>query len=154
MVDPNYFLDDKGKAHFLFDSKTGEKVVRQHLKKECSVVVRRTNKKRNYSESEESSDFEGSVSVLEFREKENPLPGFIDPITLEEVVKPAISPHGHVMGYDSWVQCLTRGETRNICPLTKKTLSKRDLVILTWDNIDNHRYFLINNVVSEKIINT
>jgi hypothetical protein len=28
----------------------------------------------------------------------NPLPGYIDPITLEEVVKPAISPHGHVMG--------------------------------------------------------
>jgi len=30
---------------------------------------------------------------------ENPLPGFTDPITLEEVVKPAISPYGHVMGY-------------------------------------------------------
>jgi len=29
---------------------------------------------------------------------ENPLPGFTDPITLEEVVKPAISPYGHVMG--------------------------------------------------------
>ena len=28
----------------------------------------------------------------------NPLPGFIDPITLEEVVKPAISKYGHVMG--------------------------------------------------------
>jgi hypothetical protein len=30
---------------------------------------------------------------------DNPLPGFIDPITLEAVVKPAISPYGHVMGY-------------------------------------------------------
>jgi hypothetical protein len=28
----------------------------------------------------------------------NPLPGFVDPITLEEVVKPAISKYGHVMG--------------------------------------------------------
>ena len=28
----------------------------------------------------------------------NPLPGFIDPITLEEVIKPAISKYGHVMG--------------------------------------------------------
>lgn len=28
----------------------------------------------------------------------NPLPGFIDPITLEEVLRPAISPLGHVMG--------------------------------------------------------
>ncbi len=29
---------------------------------------------------------------------DNPLPGFLDPITLEEVVKPAISRYGHVMG--------------------------------------------------------
>ncbi|KAI0243982.1 hypothetical protein L0F63_004476 [Massospora cicadina] len=28
----------------------------------------------------------------------NPLPGYIDPITLDEVVQPAISPYGHVMG--------------------------------------------------------
>lgn len=29
---------------------------------------------------------------------ENPLPGLIDPITLDEVIKPAISTYGHVMG--------------------------------------------------------
>jgi hypothetical protein len=33
---------------------------------------------------------------------DNPLPGFIDPITLEPVVTPAISPHGHVMGLATW----------------------------------------------------
>ncbi len=40
---------------------------------------------------------------------ENPLPGFIDPITLEEVEMPAISPSGHVMGYKNWSRfdCLT-----------------------------------------------
>ncbi|KAI8057224.1 hypothetical protein BDF22DRAFT_670182 [Syncephalis plumigaleata] len=69
----------------------------------------------------------------------NPLPGYIDPITLEEVVKPAISPHGHVMGYDNWVRCLTRSEPRNTCPITKQPLSKRDLVVLTMDNIDEYR---------------
>lgn len=57
-----------------------------------------------------------------------PLPGFVDPITLEQVVKPAISKYGHVMGYDSWTRCLTNWEgKRNICPLTKKALTKRDL---------------------------
>ncbi|KAI9591096.1 hypothetical protein BDF19DRAFT_456399 [Syncephalis fuscata] len=69
----------------------------------------------------------------------NPLPGYIDPITLEEVVKPAISPHGHVMGYDNWVRCLTRSEPRNTCPITKQPLSKRDLVVLTMDNITEYR---------------
>lgn len=57
-----------------------------------------------------------------------PLPGFIDPITLEQVAKPAISKYGHVMGYDSWVRCLNNWEgKKNTCPLTKKALSKRDL---------------------------
>lgn len=32
----------------------------------------------------------------------NPLPEVIDPITLETVVTPAISPFGHVMGMATW----------------------------------------------------
>ena len=32
----------------------------------------------------------------------NPLPSLIDPITLEPVVTPAISPFGHVMGLATW----------------------------------------------------
>ncbi|ORX83354.1 hypothetical protein BCR32DRAFT_267018 [Anaeromyces robustus] len=70
---------------------------------------------------------------------ENPLPGFTDPITLEEVVKPAISPYGHVMGYDSWVRCLNNPDCKNKCPITKKPLTKRELVILTFENIDQYR---------------
>lgn len=65
--------------------------------------------------------------------------------------------------YDSWVRCLTNWEgKKNICPLTKKPLTKRDLgkkgnyveigrnmlknllfpftiVILTHDNIEEYR---------------
>jgi len=32
----------------------------------------------------------------------NPLPERVDPITLEAVVSPAISPYGHVMGAATW----------------------------------------------------
>ncbi|KAF9976808.1 hypothetical protein BGZ73_007715 [Actinomortierella ambigua] len=70
----------------------------------------------------------------------NPLAGFIDPITLDEVIKPAISKYGHVMGYDSWIRCLTQeGPMKNICPISKKPLSKRDVTILTFENIDEYR---------------
>jgi hypothetical protein len=74
----------------------------------------------------------------------NPLPGFIDPITLDEVVKPAISPYGHVMGYDNWLRCLNSEDRKNICPITKKPLSKRELVVLTHDNIDEYRDKIVN----------
>ena len=40
-------------------------------------------------------------------------------MTMMPVVKPAISPYGHVMGYDSWVKVLNRSP-KNTCPFTKK----------------------------------
>ncbi|OMJ07974.1 hypothetical protein AYI70_g11850 [Smittium culicis] len=77
----------------------------------------------------------------------NPLPDFVDPITLEKVSKPAISPYGHVMDYDSWIRCLMfppDGSQKNICPLTKNPLTKRELVILTHDNINEYRFKIVN----------
>ncbi|KAJ3223869.1 hypothetical protein HK099_000589 [Clydaea vesicula] len=80
-----------------------------------------------------------------FTEKNlNPLPGFIDPITLDEVIKPAISPFGHVMSYESWTRCLSDPDRKNICPLTKKSLTKRELVVLTHENIEEYRDKIVN----------
>ncbi len=228
--DPNYVLDEHGKAHYLFDKKSADgqikKTFRTHSKHTTNdssesgssskppVTVRRkkkevisipiattttpepessskgksrsTNKatapkaagsrrrrRANYdSDSAEADselyddDYSGDYSTRSIRDEENgmrkskrarrpttaaiesglatheswhtneddendptcPLPGFIDPITLEQIVKPAISKYGHVMGYDSWVRCLNNWEgKKNTCPLTKKALSKRDL---------------------------
>ncbi|KAJ2746406.1 hypothetical protein GGI20_001402 [Coemansia sp. BCRC 34301] len=94
----------------------------------------------------EDSDPDSDVSEDDV-DPSNPLPDLIDPITLEPVSKPAISPFGHVMGYNSWVRCLMfppEGSQRNICPLTKKPMSKRDLVILTYDNIEQYRDKIVN----------
>ncbi|OBZ91135.1 hypothetical protein A0J61_00811 [Choanephora cucurbitarum] len=215
--DPNYVLDEKGKAHYLFDKKGAnggtEKTFRTHSKHgtgrgsgiasssslsagseaPATTTTRRSRattaatsaaakkpkakkrKSRNWDSDDDEDDFEdyndnsGTYTLStrssrrtraktdavetnndttiynannnndnneedEMEESEdeqdlnNPLPGFIDPITLDEVVKPAISTYGHVMGYDSWVRCLTNWEgKKNICPLTKKPLTKRDL---------------------------
>ncbi|KAJ3129821.1 hypothetical protein HK098_008055 [Nowakowskiella sp. JEL0407] len=81
------------------------------------------------------------VPVVEQEEEQCVLEGFIDPITLEQVVKPAISPYGHVMGYDTWVMCLQNGGK---CPITKQDLKKRELVLLTWENIDEYRSKIVN----------
>ncbi|KAI8098333.1 uncharacterized protein B0P05DRAFT_7135 [Gilbertella persicaria] len=226
--DPNYVLDEKGKAHYLFDKKgadgSTEKTFRTHSKhgtgrgsgiassSSTTKTTRRTasasttttttaaaaaaakksktrkRKTRGWNSDEDDDDDEddfedyndnsGTYTLstrttrrtrarvepenndtnnmneqvnsneeeYEMEESEedlnldNPLPGFVDPITLEEVVKPAISTYGHVMGYDSWVRCLTNWEgKKNICPLTKKPLTKRDLVILTHENIEEYR---------------
>jgi hypothetical protein len=200
--DPNYVLDEKGKAHYLFSTKDGRKTFRTHCKhkrdgssylrkssqtnasesdhdenatnnnnnnnnntdnttettKTTTRTVRRTKRRRrtrryssdvDYSDDsdgdwtygrerdeDDSGDYRLSSSATTNTVKRprttrrraaeeaaaeessatsppvttgggggrvansdvNPLPGYIDPITLEEVVKPAISPYGHVMG--------------------------------------------------------
>ena len=72
----------------------------------------------------------------ELSSEDHPLPGFIDPITLEEVVNPAISPDGHVMGYATWVAVLSESAQ---CPFTKKPLSREHLVKLTKANFERYQ---------------
>ena len=73
----------------------------------------------------------------------NPLPGFVDPFTLEEVVKPAISPSGHVMGLANWIRWLD--EHGGVCPFTKGVVSKRELVVLTKGNIEQYRDIIVHD---------
>ena len=54
----------------------------------------------------------------------NPCPSVIDPITLEPVVTPAISPYGHVMGLATWNAVLAE---QGKCPFTQQPL-RRDQV--------------------------
>jgi hypothetical protein len=127
--DPNYVVDEKGKAHFLFKNgkrgrkpKEGDEEGKEGNDKP-EFIKRKHRKKRkilganNDDDNEEGEDEDGDDE--EYRphgggsrrrdsdedeenngpDPNNPLPGFIDAITLEEVVKPAISPYGHVMSY-------------------------------------------------------
>lgn len=80
-----------------------------------------------------------SDSDSDEEEANNPLPDYIDPITLDNVEKPAISPFGHVMGYATWVRCLNYTEPKERCPFTKKPLRLRQIIKLTHDNIDEYR---------------
>mmetsp|Transcript_11191 Transcript_11191/g.22029 ORF Transcript_11191/g.22029 Transcript_11191/m.22029 type:complete len:307 (+) Transcript_11191:1332-2252(+) len=63
---------------------------------------------------------------------DNPLPEYNDPITLQPIVSPAVSPYGHVAGYHTWVQALK--ETQGVCPFTKLPLTTERLTKLTMRN--------------------
>lgn len=68
---------------------------------------------------------------------DNPIPGLIDPITLEPVTCPAISPYGHVMGLATWKAVVTEQGRR--CPFTKQPLAVEQLTRLTHNNIERYR---------------
>lgn len=99
-------------------------------------------------EDPESNNPAGIQDVASADELECLLPGFIDPITLDQIERPAISKYGHIMGYvhisalylwvlnwdmnryDTWIRCLSNwqgGSAKNVCPITKQRLTKRDL---------------------------
>jgi hypothetical protein len=67
--------------------------------------------------------------------------GVLDPVTLEPVVNPAISPAGHVMGLATWKAVLS--ETGR-CPFTKAPLRPDMLTVLTANNIERHRARIIS----------
>ena len=75
-------------------------------------------------------------------EDDNPMPDYQDPITLQPVVVPALSPYGHVAGYYTWTQALR--ESGGKCPFTKQALSIERLTKLTKQNFhlykDNINY--------------
>jgi hypothetical protein len=65
-------------------------------------------------------------------EDDNPMADYQDPITLQPVVVPALSPYGHVAGYYTWTQALR--ESGGKCPFTKQPLSIERLTKLTKQN--------------------
>lgn len=90
----------------------------------------------------ENGDGDGNdANEAEEPDPENPLPGFIDPITLAPVRDPAIAPSGHVCGMATWKAVLrsTAGGGSSVCPFTKKPLSWEQCVRLTHNNVDRYR---------------
>ena len=67
---------------------------------------------------------------------DNPVPEIMDPITLEPVTRPAISPYGHVMGAATWKAVLAES---GVCPFTKQPLKWEQCRILTLHNIEAYR---------------
>ena len=57
--------------------------------------------------------------TAEFLKAANPLPGFIDCMSMEEIIEPAISPFGHVMGYDEADSCALLSRLRRVLTHTR-----------------------------------
>ena len=85
---------------------------------------------------EENGDEEAALQV----DSDNPLPDFMDPITLEPVIRPAISPYGHVMGAATWKAVLAE---QGLCPFTKKPLRWEQCRVLTKGNIEAYKDSII-----------
>ena len=95
---------------------------------------RNAGKEKKYTEDGEEEE-----------EEEAPvLPGFVDPLTKMQVEEPAISPYGHVAGYETWCRILRQEGTKDTCPFTRQPLKRRELVKLTHENIAEYREKMVD----------
>lgn len=76
------------------------------------------------------------------KKKQQYLLEMVDSMTMKPMSVPAISPFGHVLDYTTWLRLL-KETPRNTCPFTKQRLTRRDLVKLTEENIEEHRSHII-----------
>ena len=115
-------------------AESGEEDDETHFISNKWSAVSRTERYRNRLQ--ENGDEEAALKV----DSDNPLPDFMDPITLEPVIRPAISPYGHVMGAATWKAVLAE---QGVCPFTKKPLKWEQCRLLTKANIDIYRDSII-----------
>jgi hypothetical protein len=81
-------------------------------------------------------DFAAGLSIYERNALQNPMPDAVDFITGDVMRVPTLSPFGHVLDYQTWLELL---KTNRLCPFTRRRLTKRQLVVLTVDNIEEYR---------------
>ncbi|ORY44360.1 hypothetical protein BCR33DRAFT_716914 [Rhizoclosmatium globosum] len=139
--------DANGDLDVETSSASGQQPTQELVKKRRKPRIKRKPRRSRGTNSSDASEPNSEVSVEDGEkggevvktswtqieettslDENNPLPGMIDPITLENIVRPAISPYGHVVGYDTW----------NVS-VYQEPLSRRELVMLTWDNIEEYR---------------
>jgi hypothetical protein len=86
-------------------------------------------------------DIECGKSRYEMWAMQNPLPDAIDFITGEVIRVPALSPDGYVLDYRTWIESLSE---KAVNPFTQTHLTKRQLVILTTENIAEYADKIVN----------
>merc|ERR1712130_867999 len=103
-------------------------------------------KRRKRMKNDDDDDaFHCTVNVAEKNEDaDNPMPEFVDIMTGIGVIKPAISPYGHVLGYDTWCKILRTSKHKNLCPFTLQKMTRRSLVKLTKTNYDEYKDKVVN----------
>merc|ERR1712129_82980 len=107
-------------------------------------------RKRKRKNDDDDEDFHCSVSVEAKIDEDNPMADFVDIMTGMEVEKPAISPYGHVLGYETWTMLLRTSKHKNVCPFTMQKLTRRSLVKLTKANYEEYKGQIKNISAAEQ----
>jgi len=111
---------------------------------------KRNKKNKNRNDSDDDGAFHCNVGVDVPVDDDNPMPDFKDIITGDCVIKPTMSPYGHVLSYDTWTKILRTSKQKNVCPFTCQKLTRRSLIKLTKENYAEYKG-QIRNISQEQM---
>lgn len=112
---------------------------------DAKPAKKRRRQRKRYTDDDGDEAFHCSVTAPEQTvDEDNPMPDFVDIMTGMPVSKPAISPYGHVLGYETWTMLIRTSKAKNMCPFTMQKLTRRSLVKLTKDNYDEYKDQIVN----------
>ncbi|KAK8882681.1 hypothetical protein M9Y10_045323 [Tritrichomonas musculus] len=154
ITDSRYIVGSDGKLHHtshFHPERIGTNAPKKSSKAPAKVFsiksvtsLKFVNNKNNHNrcgtnDDDESEDGQKSVKMLGRYDRwalQNPLPDAIDNITSEVMKVPTISPDGYVLDYNTWLNVL---KTKSENPFTRNHITKRDLIVLTVENIEEYR---------------
>merc|ERR1719285_1113270 len=130
-----------------FKGKSKGSNTRCNSKRKAPKISSRSSRKISRSLKSEEEDLDVYFAAMvptPAKSVGDAFPKFIDPFTKFEIKTPAISPHGHVCEYDTWTKVLRTPGAEDTCPFTRKRVTRRQLVKLTLENIEEFRGKIIN----------
>jgi hypothetical protein len=72
---------------------------------------------------------------------QNPLENYIDQITAQKILIPAVSPDFYLLDYTTWCKTLQKNSQN---PFTRNHLTRRQLIFVTYDNVQELAPKIVN----------
>jgi len=148
IYDSAYVKGEGGKLHHISRIHDGKVTSKAAIKAKKStpshqprIVEPHRIKSLTLTLSKKEHECEESLSRYDTWAMQNPLPNVVDAITQEPIRVPAISPDGYVLDYNTWLMIL---KTNKENPFTRQPVSKRQLVVLTCENIAQYEPLIVN----------
>lgn len=138
IYDPRYKVIDGKLKYIAFHQKENKRKGKSKSKSNSD------SDNEKYEADNDGDDENKKLSIYERYARENPIIGAIDSITKEVIRVPAISPDGYLLDYNTWLKIITQ---TGCDPYTRNHLTKRSLVVLNFDNIDQYRDKIKNLVL-------
>lgn len=144
ITDSKYVMGSDGKLHHTSHLKSATEKAKQRDHKRLTIKPVGQSKEckpwevesLTFVRSNKEDAIPSNLSRYDRWALQSPYPDAIDQITNQPMKVPTLGPDGYVIDYQTWLKMISANP---ISPFTRMHVNKRDLIVLTTENIDQYR---------------